>query len=132
MTQDVNVFLLNMDNNEVVTHNEDDSYSIFINARLSNDGQLKAYEHAMRHIKNQDFQKEDVQAIETSAHSIAVPENTKPIPAEKYKEQIERIRRSRKRIQRLMKKDEERVKFIQEYMDVFALCEHQKLYGDDL
>lgn len=37
---------------------------ILINTRLSYASQLKAYEHAMRHIKENDFQKEDVQAID--------------------------------------------------------------------
>lgn len=54
--------------NEAVTKNEDDSYTIFLNARLSYEKQLEAYAHAIRHIKNGDFEKRDVGIIETEAH----------------------------------------------------------------
>lgn len=54
--------------NETVTKNEDDSYTIFINAKLSHDRQLEAYEHAIRHIENGDFEKADVDRIEFEAH----------------------------------------------------------------
>ena len=49
--------------------NEDGSYTIFINARLSDIGRLEAYEHAMGHILNNDFDKFTVQSIESAAHS---------------------------------------------------------------
>lgn len=52
----------------MVVRNEDDSYTILINAKLSDTGQLEAYNHAMKHITNNDFQKSDVQEIEMSAH----------------------------------------------------------------
>lgn len=54
--------------NEVVTENEDGSYTIFINSRLNYEQQMKAYLHAMKHITGDDFQKDDVQKIECSAH----------------------------------------------------------------
>ena len=59
MTPDVNVVLLDFPapGNEMVFENEDDSFTIMINARLSYDEQLKAYRHAKRHIENDDFQK---------------------------------------------------------------------------
>lgn len=70
MTRDVNVHLINMDTakKEAVVPNEDGSYSIFINARLSDAGRLLAYEHAMRHIEAEDFQKKSVQSIEADSH----------------------------------------------------------------
>ena len=57
MTPDVNVVLLNLPTNtsEAVTENPDGSYTIIINSRLSNERQLKAYEHAIKHIENNDF-----------------------------------------------------------------------------
>ena len=57
---------------EFVTENEDGGHSIFINARLSHEAQLLAYDHAMRHIRNDDFRKEDVQRIEAEAHNVHV------------------------------------------------------------
>lgn len=52
----------------MVIKNEDGSYTILINAKLSDRGRISAYEHALRHIVNEDFGKEDVQEIESSAH----------------------------------------------------------------
>lgn len=68
---DLQIFLIDFPGkgNEAVTKNEDDSYTIFLNARLSYEKQLEAYAHAIRHIKNGDFDKEDVGAIEMEAHS---------------------------------------------------------------
>ena len=54
--------------NEVVTENEDGSYTIFINSRLNYEQQMKAYLHAMKHITGDDIQKNDVQSIEYLAH----------------------------------------------------------------
>lgn len=53
---------------EMVVPNDDGSYTILINARLSDAARMAAYEHAMKHILNDDFEKMDVQDIETEAH----------------------------------------------------------------
>lgn len=52
----------------MVIKNEDGSYTILINARLSDRGRIEAYKHALKHIINDDFEKENVQMIETAAH----------------------------------------------------------------
>ncbi len=62
------VILMDMTVNEVVTENEDGSYTIFINSRLNYEKQMKAYLHAMKHITGDDFRKDDVQSIEYLAH----------------------------------------------------------------
>ena len=62
------VILMDMTVNEVVTENEDGSYTIFINSRMNYEKQMKAYLHAMKHITGNDFQKDDVQSIEYLAH----------------------------------------------------------------
>jgi hypothetical protein len=54
---------------ETVTHNADGSYTIFLNSRMTQERQLESYLHAMRHITNNDFEKTDVQEIESEAHS---------------------------------------------------------------
>ena len=66
----VNCHLIDFPNsgNEMVVLNEDGSYTIPINARLSNTGRLKAYQHAMKHILGNDFEKFNVQYIESMAH----------------------------------------------------------------
>lgn len=69
-TPDVNVFLIDFPNSgrEMVVPNEDGSYTILINARLSDAGRMAAYEHAVKHIVGNDFEKEEVQRIESKAH----------------------------------------------------------------
>lgn len=54
---------------ELVTENEDGSYTILINSRLSNEDQMKAYHHAMGHILRNDFESEETaDEIEAMAH----------------------------------------------------------------
>jgi len=67
---DYQVILLDGINvNEAVTENEDGSYTIFINERLCEEKRLKSFRHALNHITNSDFEKEDIQEIEENAHS---------------------------------------------------------------
>lgn len=43
-------------------------YTVYISARLDLPHRLKAYRHALRHIAERDFEKDDVQQIEAEAH----------------------------------------------------------------
>ena len=43
-------------------------YTVYIDSRLSQEKQVRSYQHALGHIVNQDFEKTDVQEIETNAH----------------------------------------------------------------
>jgi len=65
--EDVSVHVINMENlvEEQVVKNEDGSYSIFINARLSTNRQREAYLHALQHIYRDDFSGSDADAIES-------------------------------------------------------------------
>lgn len=69
--EDINVQLVNMDTKipEQLIKNSDDSYTIFINAKLSQESRVKSYFHALRHIKGKDFEKWDAQEIEATAHT---------------------------------------------------------------
>ncbi|MCH5271613.1 MAG: hypothetical protein J1E83_12830 [Lachnospiraceae bacterium] len=69
---DVNTKVINMDVliPEQIVKNKDDSYTIFLNARLSREKQLEAYLHALQHIEDGDFEKEDVDYVELSAHNM--------------------------------------------------------------
>lgn len=66
----VNCNIVNFPNNgnEMIIKNEDDSYTILINAKLSARGRIDAYNHALKHIENEDFEKNNVQEIESNAH----------------------------------------------------------------
>lgn len=54
---------------EAVTPNEDDSYTIFINTRYSQEQRTASYLHALGHIEHEDFNNEcSVDTIEAKAH----------------------------------------------------------------
>lgn len=45
-------------------------YTVYIDDRLSPEGRIRAYNHAIRHIQEGDFEQEDVQEIEAKAHAL--------------------------------------------------------------
>lgn len=47
-----------------VKENEDGTYTIVLNSRLSYEQNLKTYKHELSHITNNDFQKHDVNEAE--------------------------------------------------------------------
>lgn len=51
--------------------NSDGSYSIIINAKLSNEMQIATYDHEINHIENGDYDKEtDVNMLEAKRHAV--------------------------------------------------------------
>ena len=54
---------------EMVVPNEDGSYTILLNSRLSYEKQIECCKHALNHIINDDFQLSDVNEIEYHAHN---------------------------------------------------------------
>lgn len=112
--EDINVQVLDMDTMipEQLIKNSDDSYTIFINARLSQEAQLKAYQHALNHIKNDDFEKYDVQDIESQAHELNTVKEIIPKSASKYEKRIKQLRRNRKNLQQALKDKEREIDFI--------------------
>lgn len=52
-----------------VVENNDMSYTIVLNSRLSHEKNILSYWHEIRHIQEHDFEKEDVQEIEAEAHN---------------------------------------------------------------
>lgn len=121
MTPDINVAVIDfkgIPGKELVTENEDGSYTILINARLSYEGQLKAYEHAMKHINSNDFQKEDVQKIEAVAHNTEQTIIKEELSAF-HKRILKEIQESRKRIQEELRKIDERNSWIAENVPSF-------------
>ena len=45
-----------------------DGFTVYISSKLSYAGRVRAYHHALRHIERHDFEKFDVQEIETKNH----------------------------------------------------------------
>lgn len=72
---DVNVEVLDFHSNsanEMIVPNADGTYTVLINARSAYNKQIEAFKHALQHIKNMDFFRNDVQKIETKAHNNEV------------------------------------------------------------
>ena len=70
MKLDINTRLIDMDVlvGEQVIKNNDDSYTILLNARLSHERQLECYRHALLHISNDDFETDNADEIECKTH----------------------------------------------------------------
>ena len=70
MKLDINTRLIDMDVlvGEQIIKNNDDSYTILLNARLSHERQLECYRHALLHIDNEDFEKDNADKIEKNTH----------------------------------------------------------------
>lgn len=66
---DIFIYLIDMPVNEVICPCGPFSYNVYINSRLSYNGQLEAFKHALKHIQNNDFEKFDVQEIERVCHA---------------------------------------------------------------
>ena len=56
---------------ETICHNNDDSYTIFLNSRWSSEMQRKCLFHALDHVRHHDWEKEDVQQIEGERHDTS-------------------------------------------------------------
>ena len=123
MTEVINVQLLDfkeIKGKEFVTQNEDGSYTIFINARLGYLAQQDAYQHALKHIENDDFEKTDVQQIEAVAHGVADPDE-RPVSAKVFEARLKRLRRERARIKREMEEYERMLTYMPSVSDEEAL-----------
>ena len=73
MTIDLNVQFVDFKTSavdELVRHNEDDSYTILLNSRQAVNRLETAYRHALWHIHNNDFQSGDINEIEAKAHEM--------------------------------------------------------------
>lgn len=69
MILDVNIFLFKLPRKtkESIVLNEDDSYTIFIAEWLSVEEQRKVFFHAVLHIMNRDFVRDNVDDLELQA-----------------------------------------------------------------
>lgn len=133
MTQDVNVFLYNFPNNgrEMVVENEDGSYTILINSKLSDVGREEALRHAIGHIENNDFEKNNVQEIEFDAHNMDMAQEIQPTISPEIMERIKRIQRERKKINKLKRKNQSKVDFMtNNNIDFFSLAERNFLMSE--
>lgn len=78
---------------EVVVKNNDGSFSIFINSRFNVERQRDALNHAINHIRFNDFRLNNVQQIEAATHGIS-----KELLNEKERRTQQKYEQTRKRI----------------------------------
>lgn len=55
---------------EMVTPCGDGCYTLYVNTRDSRERQIEAYQHALGHIKRNEFKSENVQQIESKARKL--------------------------------------------------------------
>ena len=68
---DYNVILVKFPSgnvHEAVSPNEDGSVTIFLDKNATKESQRKRFQHVMRHLAGNDFDRDDVQEIEAEAH----------------------------------------------------------------
>ena len=70
MMETINVILIDLDTmvGETICKNADDSFTVFINSRWSSEMQRKCFCHALDHIRNNDWEKDDADSIEGARH----------------------------------------------------------------
>ena len=63
------MYLVDMPMNEAVCPCGAFGYTIYINAKLSEEGRQRALNHALKHIDANDWGRDDIQQIESEAHA---------------------------------------------------------------
>lgn len=138
---DINVQLIDMDVKipEQISKNADGSYTIFLNARLTQERRFQSYQHAIQHINAGDFDYEtgNVQEIEMRAHAV-IRQNTAPLVSQESEttrtKMLARIRRRKKLLKKQLKEYEKDMRLLNraDPNGAFARAEYQWLYGNDL
>ena len=86
MTDDIYVYCVNLPEgvSEMIAPC-DGGYTLYIDKRLSPDGLLRAYHHAVSHVSNNDWDKPDVQTIERTAHEREENRDRLPVPSVQFR-----------------------------------------------
>lgn len=118
---DVFVYLTDLPDGirEMVVPCGDGNYTVYLSAKLDNIHRQRAYEHALKHIRDNDFQKTDVQQIEAAAHGLTpTPPPEEETYEEKRRKRFEEMRKrnakARKKIQRQLAKKQKQIEFLME------------------
>ena len=96
-----------------------DGYTIYIADWLDEAHRIKAYEHALTHIRNNDFEKDNVQEIEMVAHGLVEEKPAAP-PAKKKRKKVSKYERYVQKMERQ-----------REIMESFGLTEYTELIDDE-
>lgn len=102
-----------------------DGYTVLISDRLDREQQLKAYEHALKHIEDGDFDIDSiksVQEIESRAHESATFETL--ISTDWIAEEIARLKREQKKLKAQMRRKQAQInQMVADGYDFFAAAE---------
>ena len=103
-------------------------YTVYINAKLDDAHRIKAYEHALKHIKDGDFDidnTKDVQEIEAAVHDMTP---AAVIPQSKWQDEIERLRAKGNKARASLARKEKQIKRkAKRGYDFFAAAEREWL-----
>ena len=91
---------------EEIFKNKDDSYTVFLNSRYNDETLKQAFAHAVEHIKKNDWEKTDVQAIEAESHNISI--TSEPVSEDEFDILIKRLRKKREAVKKRLKKYEKK------------------------
>ena len=71
--ENIFVYLVHLPANikEVVVPCADGCYTVYLESNLDSFSMREAFEHAVSHIRNMDFERNDVQSIESAAHGMS-------------------------------------------------------------
>lgn len=97
-----------------------DGYTIYIADWLDEAHRIKAYEHALTHIRNNDFEKDNVQEIEIVAHGLA---EEKPVELPKAKKKRKKVSKYERYVQKMERR--------REIMKSLGLTEYVELTDDE-
>lgn len=76
-TSNINIVFVNFPNgkvHEAASPNEDGTFTVLIDKNINHEYQMKLLKHAVKHIRQDDFEGCDVQEIESRAHGEEVKE----------------------------------------------------------
>ena len=115
---------------EMVVENPDGSYTVFLNARYSFNQQQESARHALRHVKEADFEKQNVQKIEAEAHRSELVGRR---PASRPQASLDTEKQVLKILNRLARKNRKRQKEYREREEFFrGLFESDPELYDDI
>ena len=105
-----------------------DGYTVYINAKLDHEHQLRAYNHALKHINDGDFDlcsDLSVSDMEMKAHDLV----SDPVPGDQFRKDLqEDLEKSRRSYQARLRKISARNKWLEAYgVNMFSVAESQWL-----
>lgn len=108
-----------------------DGYTVYIDAKLDHEHQLRAYNHALKHIENGDYDIDtgiSVSDIEMKAHGLV----SDPIPGDQFRKDLQKdLIQAKRSCEARLRRISARNKWLEAYgVDMFAVAESQWLDPD--